>query len=437
MRLKSYISKISTSAKSFFESDFIRKVLETYFVQISTLGINFLSIVFFSRILGPTARGMLATALAITALGVQFGNIGLHSSNTYFVAKDRALLSVIVGNTCTLSLAIGSLIAIFIWSGVLIEPSLVPINGYILLLASLLIPLGLAQLLFQNILIGIQEIRAYNKIEIFVRSFIFLFVCALFWLKIRSVEVILLANLLALIFGLFFTWRKLRSYLQEKPSFSTQFLKRSLAYGFRSYIAAFLAFLVIRIDLLMVKHILGFEQAGYYSIAANIADILSVLPVIVGTLLFPKIVAISDEKIRLKIVKKVALGVLVMMCLISLCCLLFSKMVILSLLGESFLPSVPAFLWLLPGLTLLAVNVIFMNYFASVGLPWIVLASPGLAASANILMNLKMIPALGIAGASISSSICYGSMLMMSLVYLRYFTRAPQIDTSPELKPQQ
>ncbi len=409
--------------RSFLKSDFSRKVIETYLSQIFTLGISFISVILFSRILGPTARGILATAMAIMALGVQIGNIGLHSSNTYFVSKDRSLLSLIVGNTCVVSLVLGTLVSLFIWGGYLANPALIPINGFILFLTSLLIPFALASLLFQNILLGIQEVRTYNKIEISVRVFIFVFICGLFFLEIRSVETILIVNLLSLLIGLYFTWRKIKGSLQQKPAFSAQFLKMSLAYGVRSYLSSFFAFLVIRIDLLMVKYILGFEQAGYYSVAANIADIFSMCPVIIGTLLFPKIVSITDEKRRLQLVKKTAFGVFTVMSILGLGCLGCAKMIIVSLLGEPFLPVIPAFLWLLPGLIMLAVNVILMNYLASIGIPWITIFFPGVAALANVVMNLKMIPYMGIIGASISSTICYSLMLMMSLIYIRFRKR--------------
>ncbi len=407
-------------AHDFFQSDFTRKIIETYFTQIMLLGINFLSVVMFSRILGPIARGILATATTVVAIGVQFGNVGLHASNTYHIAQNRTILPIAIGNSCIVSIVLGCLISIFIWGLIFFEPLFIPIDGVALFLVSLLIPFSLAHLLFQNVLLGVQEIRFYNKIEVLVKFIPFLFVGFLVFFNIKNVEVILAANLIACALGLYFAWGKIQTFLQEKPTFSFAFLKKSFFYGLRSYIAAFFAFLVIRGDLLMVKYFLGFEQAGYYSIAANIADIVFIFPTIIGTILFPKLVAVTNQNEKLKLVKKTAFGVFVFMTLLSLGCLGFSRIIIVSLLGEVFSPSVPAFFWLLPGLVPLSVNVIFMNYFASIGIPWIVIFSPGLAALANIILNLKMIPCLGIIGASISSTICYSSMLIMSLLYFLF-----------------
>jgi Na+-driven multidrug efflux pump len=59
-----------------------------------------------------------------------------------------------------------------------------------------------------------------------------------------------------------------------------------------------------------------------------------------------------------------------------------------------------------------------MNYFASIGMPMIVVYSPGMATILNIVLNMKLTPLLGIVGTSISSVIAYGLMMIFSLVYI-------------------
>ncbi len=76
-----------------------RSIVETYATRILLIAIGFATTVIISRTLGPSGRGLFAVAAAIGAIGIQFGNLGLHASNTYYVAKDRELLPVLVGNT--------------------------------------------------------------------------------------------------------------------------------------------------------------------------------------------------------------------------------------------------------------------------------------------------------------------------------------------------
>jgi O-antigen/teichoic acid export membrane protein len=98
--------------------------------------------------------------------------------------------------------------------------------------------------------------------------------------------------------------------------------------------------------------------------------------------------------------------------------------VVVLLYGRAFLPSVDAFLWLLPGIFALGINTILMNYFAAEGMPPIAIWSPAIASAANIGLNLWLLPSMGIVGASVASSVAYVMMLVMSLLYVRLRSRA-------------
>jgi O-antigen/teichoic acid export membrane protein len=116
--------------------------------------------------------------------------------------------------------------------------------------------------------------------------------------------------------------------------------------------------------------------------------------------------------------KVVLLVVLIMLALAGLSYLL-AEPVVTILFGEAFLPAVPAFLWLMPGVIMLSVNTVYMNYFASTGMPLITVYSPAIAAAVNIVLNMKLIPVMGIIGASVSISVSYGLMLLASIIYIK------------------
>jgi O-antigen/teichoic acid export membrane protein len=190
-------------------------------------------------------------------------------------------------------------------------------------------------------------------------------------------------------------------------------------------LAAFLAFLVLRLDLLIVKYILGSEQTGYYSVAVNMAEMINVLPIIVGTILFPRLSAMSSDQQRWDFARLVARWVGLTVLFIAGVVALVAGPLVALLYGRSFLPAVPALAWLMPGIVMLSINTIYMNYFASTGMPLITVYSPGAAAVLNVLLNIKLIPFLGIVGASVSSTVAYGMMLAISLVYLTRLRSVP------------
>src|SRR5260370_8246988 len=96
-------AKISTTAARLWHlaagTELRRSVLETYATRVLVLAVTFATAVVIARELGPTGRGFYAVAATLGAIGIQFGNLGLHASNIYHVAKDRALLPALIGNT--------------------------------------------------------------------------------------------------------------------------------------------------------------------------------------------------------------------------------------------------------------------------------------------------------------------------------------------------
>jgi O-antigen/teichoic acid export membrane protein len=142
------------------------------------------------------------------------------------------------------------------------------------------------------------------------------------------------------------------------------------------------------------------------------------LPVTVGTILFPTLSGMSDDVRRWQFTKKVVGFVGLVMTSIAIAASFGSWPLIRTLYGQAFEPATPAFVWLLPGIVLLSLSSLLMNYLASVGMPPIVMYSSGTAAIANVGLNLKLIPSFGIQGASLSMTLSAAIMLAMVLFYI-------------------
>jgi O-antigen/teichoic acid export membrane protein len=399
-------------------SDFIQKVAETFVTRILMIGIGLVTSVIVTRILGPEGRGLYAVAAAVGAIGVQSGNLGLHASNTYYVAKDRELLAPLLGNSLLVSFVFGGLGVALAWAVFYLWPALAPVHGLLLLLALVWIPLGLAYMLLQNLLLGIQEVRTYNKIELISKILGVGLIGAVIILKAVKVETLFFTGLIVLIISLTWALWRLQPHLRRLPWLSLSLLKDNIRYGIKAYLAAFFSFLVLKADLLIVKQILGAAQAGYYSIAVSMADMIYILPVVIGTILFPKLSAMTVTREKREFTKRTAVSVGLVMVILVSCAALLAKPTVWLLYGTEFLPAVPAFVWLMPAIVILSVNTVYMNYFASIGMPMIVVYSPGMATILNIALNMKLTPLLGIVGTSISSVIAYGLMMIFSLVYI-------------------
>lgn len=405
-------------------SDFIRKVMETFVSRILQVCIGLITTVLVARVLGPEGRGLYAVAAAISAMGVQFGSLGLHASNTYYVARNRELLPPLLGNTLVVSFGLCSIGVIIVWLIFTLRPALGPVHGMLLIIALASIPFGLAYLLMQNLLLGIQDIRTFNIIELGTKVFGVCLIVLVIAIGSATAERLSLAGLITLFLAIpFMVWR-LKPHLRTFPFPSPVTFKENILYGLKAYVAALFAFLVLRIDLFLIKYLLGAQQTGYYSVAVTMVDMLYMLPVVVGTLLFPKLSSLPGEQDKWNLTKKAAIMIGITMFLLAGLSAVLAKPAVRLLFGKEFLPVIMAFVWLLPGIVMLSVNVIYMNYFASTGMPLITVYSPAIAAIGNIILNVKMIPAWGIIGASVASTISYGLMLVASVLYIFYTRRS-------------
>src|SRR6185437_1579627 len=134
----------------------------------------------------------------------------------------------------------------------------------------------------------------YNRVEIANRSLAFLLALALIGLGGLNATSAFFASLVALVVSSAWVLRRLKTAASAPFRPSLSLFKRTLGIGLRGYVVCFLSFAVLRIDLLMVKYFLGAEPAGYYSVAATLADYILLLPIVVGSVLFPKLSMQSD-----------------------------------------------------------------------------------------------------------------------------------------------
>ncbi len=404
--------------KQAMASDLVRKVLETYATQISLILLGLFTTIAVARALGPTSRGLYAVALAMGQIGVQFGHFGYVASNTYYLGQDRALLPRLLANSLLVSVVVG--IVATVAGAVLfsLRPELAPVHGILLVFGLLYIPLGLGFLFSENLLLALHRVRSYNQVEFMNRLLILIMVGAVILLGRVSAQTIFAAVIVVMalsnVAALFVLW----PFLGELPRVSIRLLRNHFELGVKAYLIILFSYLLLRIDLLMVKYMLGAEQAGYYSVASSMGDYLLMLPGVIGMILLPKLSSMQSWRDKLRLSRQAAYAMMAGM--IPLLCVagLVARLGVRILFGAAFLPSVAAFIWLLPGIFTLGVETVAVQFLNAVGYPRIVVAIWAASVALNVAGNFWTIPHWGIAGASLMSSVSYTLTLAAILVVI-------------------
>ncbi len=404
-----------------------RNVLETYGIRLLVVAVTFATAIVIARELGPAGRGLYAVAATLGAIGAQFGNLGLHASNVYYVARDRALLPALIGNTLAVVFA-ACVIAALVGIVFVFWPQLSPIHGALLLLALASVPVGLAYLLTQGLLLGVNEVRAYNNIECGGKLLALMLICVLALLHGGTVELYFGMTLASVMVAFLWALFCLRRDSAEPTKLSFAVFRQSIGIGMRAYMIAFFGFLLLRIDLLMVKYMLGATQAGYYSISQVIAENTMMFPVVVGLLLFPKLSATKEKDEKVRLANKAVLVTAALMLPVVVIAALAAGPIISIAFGRNFLPAIAPFAWLMPGTYFLGIETVMVQLLNSEGFPPIIVAAWIADTIVNVAANFWAIPRYGITGASAVSSVCYFLIFLIvsGVVWKRNYVRDPE-----------
>jgi O-antigen/teichoic acid export membrane protein len=395
-----------------FRNDVVLTAANKVTVMVATLG----SSIVIARELGPSGRGTWAVAMSLVLTLVQLGSLGMQSANPYFVARG-APIGRMIANSLWISVALGALLILAAIGLKAVAPGVVEGLGWKeLVIASVGVPALLASMFLHSVMLGEQRMVAYNVSETgnaVALAVVYLAAAALLPLTVADALAIFVVMQVLLVVTYMVLLRR------HDPPYrfpDTRLAAEMFRYGARVYIATLLAFLVIRIDVLLVNGYRGAAQAGYYSLGVGLADALYVLPVAVAVNVFPMISRGAPAETTAQIFRTLALfyaGV----CLVAAA---LAKPAIELFYGSRFEPAVDLFYWLLPGIFALGMLTLLSYHFSGRGFPleamlvWVV----GLAV--NIAINLIFLPRSGTYVASLSSSVAY---LLLLFLHMRLFAR--------------
>ncbi len=404
----------------FFDT-FRGRVTMTLSARGVAIGVALVSSVITSRWLGPEGRGVLMTLSVITGIALQFGNMGLHSGNVYFAAREPDARGRILGNTLWLSIALGLATGFLALGVAAARPDWVAgIPMALILVTVAALPFQFMIFFFQNTLLGMDEVKAFNLFEIGQRVLAFLLVAVyLTVLAGGAAGTVVLLSIVGVLGGIgSAVYCRLR--VPFVWGFDRQLFLRMIRYGGKVYLACLFSFMVIRSDLLLVNYYLGTASAGVYSIAAQIADVLLLVPVTVGMILLPRIAAAGTEDPE-AVTARVTRHAALIMSVLCIAAFFLVGPVVRLLYGQPFEGAIEPTRWLLAGVWAIGLNGILMNHFAGKGLPWGIVAIPLAGLALNVGLNVTLIPSFGLVGAAAASTAAY--MLMFGLA-LTWFVRS-------------
>jgi O-antigen/teichoic acid export membrane protein len=365
-----------------------------------------------ARALGPNGQGTFAVAFSLTLLLVQFGSIGLPIANPYYAARHPEQQAALVRFSLELALALAALLT----AGTLLIDALIPdllqgLSATELAITLGALPAALATLYLQGVLLGQRRMIAYNLVEVSQVGSALLALVLAFALASPGLTTVLLivagGRYVALLLGV---WNLRAVLLTSAPPFPG-LRGMVLRHGSRVYVVGLLTFALIRLDLLLVNGILGPDDAGQYSIAVYIAEALILLPMVIGTNLVPRVAVATDGDLTAAVFRVLAPS-WALLCLASVPA---AAVAIPLVFGDSFQDAVLLYVCLIVGVYAMGLLNALITHYLVRGYPNGLVVVWGAALVGNVVLNVVLLPPLGVVAAPLLSTAAYAVVLLAHL----------------------
>jgi len=414
-------------------SSLLYSSIHSFATSILSVVIGLVSSIVIARGFGPTAKGSADLIVATgTLLAMVFG-LSLQSGIVYVVARGRAVINGLLARLALIAL-IQTLLATVVLVGLVqttLAPALVPPGSerWGVIAVALLVLGILLSGHYRNVLIGLKEIPRVNLINLYGQIVtliaILVFIYAAWFrgqqLTAEALVWVQVGGSMAIVFLFLWTLRPwLTGSIRQESG-----LSEVITYSLPSYLANMAQFLNYRLDIFFVSYFVGVKGVGLYSLAVGIAQLLWLVSGATSQVLLPDVAASTDQVSAQQRTARVARLSLWLSIVLAGGLVIGGDMLLPLVFGAAFRESVPALMWLLPGVTIFSIANVIGSYLAGIGKPHLNLAVALVGLVVTVALDFVLIPWLGIIGAAIASTLSYLATTLAIIAIFVHETRMP------------
>jgi len=414
-------------------SSLLYSSVHSFATSILSIVIGLVSSIVIARGFGPTAKGSADLIVATgTLLAMVFG-LSLQSGIVYVVARGRAVINGLLIRLALIAL-FQTLLATIALVGLVrttLAPALVPPGSErwgVIAIALLVLGILLSGH-YRNVLIGLQEIPRVNLINLYgqivtlIAILVFIYAA---WFRSQQLTAealvwVQVGGSMAIVFLFLWTLRPwLTGSIRQESG-----LSEVITYSLPSYLANMAQFLNYRLDIFFVSYFVGVKGVGLYSLAVGIAQLLWLVSGATSQVLLPDVAASTDQVSAQQRTARVARLSLWLSIVLAGGLVIGGDMLLPLVFGAAFRESVPALMWLLPGVTIFSIANVIGSYLAGIGKPHLNLAVALVGLVVTVALDFVLIPWLGIIGAAIASTLSYLATTLAIIAIFVHETRMP------------
>lgn len=379
-----------------------------------------------ARLLGPSGRGLLGLMLSVNSLALVFTTFGVPLAVVYFASRRDADHGALLGNS--------------ILQGVLLAALLIPLSavfysqianafgdghgGRTWILVAALVPVTFLDWTTHGQLQGMLMFGRFSILLVLSRVVyavgVLILLGTLDWGVAGGVVATAVGSVVMI-------WGSLGPVLARgRPSLDLTLLRRTLKYGRRIQVGSIFQLANGRLDVILMQFFRPLNQVGYYVVAQTIAELVINLANAFQSSVLPLIAHYDEDTRRADTTSIDSIrhhGILAAVAVLGNAA--FGPLVIFFAFGSNFGPAIGPMLVLLPGIWFLGLGIVIQGDLAGRGRPGLSSSLAGLAAVITVVLDLALIPPLGVYGGALASVGAYTTFGVASLVALHRVTGIP------------
>lgn len=381
-----------------------------------------------ARWLGPEGRGIYALVVLYSSVGVTFLG-GMGAALAYEISNLGRPPRAVVANALTLALGIGTL-------ALLVSLAIAWAAGgnlWWLAVAGAAQPPLLCSAALTWALLGADDHRNYNRAIIAPSALTLIVLVVLLGpgqlagAGESSVRLALVGWLLAQCATvLWLLWLGRDRWLPPQlDAVTPAALGAMLMFGLQTGLADLVSFFNYRVSLLVLQFFCGVEDVGIFSVAVQAAEGLWFISSAIGVVIYARVGMLPRHEAA-ELTARSMRNALFIIFVLGVVLALVAGVALPLLFGSAYDAAVAAFRLLLPGVIIFGLGRIFSTFFTNaLGRPRVPLLIAGTSLALSLPLCLLLIPALGMNGAALATSISYTAAMLLAITVFSRETHIP------------
>lgn len=425
-------------------SSIVKDTAYMFSSKIGAMVLGFFGSIIVIRELGPLNFGLYATAIAfvplitgifdlgLTTTAIRFGSLYLKKSNKKadilfkIIGKQKLIISLVIS-------FVGLLMAKYIAISLYNKPALV----YPLRITMLLIMINTTVTYLHTIIETRQQFLKSSIISFTTSLVRFSSILLLYFVfRLLTLKSMLLLQLGIGLFSIFFC-----SFFMDKKFLSAKYekyegrliLKDAFKFSKWVMISTLCFPLARRLDIVMLNYYVDSSMIGIYACALQLISPLMMLKGSLHNVLLPKVSKITSYSGYMNYAKKFT-ALIVAFCFFFVPIVVFARPMIEFMFGAKYSQSAYIFQILVVRMMfVLILNPLHMIAY-SAGHPWIISIKDIFALFINILLNIFLIPFLGISGAAFGALLTaiVGGVIPVIYIYFKILNPMRRVGWLPQ-----